>query len=113
MSALVTPARELKVYRISGPGTGRSMWYDMDGKFSPILPELEAVPMDIDPFRLHLQNDWLSAVDQPDLLEKWFPGLLPQLTALGFITREFIATEWHQLPNEIVFNSETAVEVTQ
>lgn len=112
MSTLAVPARELKVYRISGPKDGRSMWYDPDGKFDPIIPELEAVPMELDPFRLHLQGKWLSAVDQPNLLETWFPGLIPKLTNLGFLTREFIATEWHQLPNEIVFNLNTAKEIT-
>ena len=105
----------LEVYRISAPGDGRSMWYDRDGIFRPILPEVEVVPLEIDPFRLDLaeRGTWLSGVKDHALLEAWFPGLVPKLTALGFVTRKFIVKHWHELPNEIVFDTGTALEVTE
>lgn len=101
------------IYRISLPNDGRSIWYDREGFFAPLTPEVAAVPMENDPFRVHLAGDWLSAVSDPELLKLWFPDTLQQLLDLGFVQQSFIAKHWHELPNEIVFDRTTAVEIMQ
>lgn len=101
----------LTVYRISAAGDARSMWYDRDGTFNPIVPEVEAVPMPVDAMRLDKGPNWLSSVDDPALLELWFPGLQNRLAAMGFVTRKFVAQHFIRLPNEIVFDLSTATEV--
>lgn len=100
------------VYRMSMPGDGRSMWYSRDGVFDPIIPEVESLPMPIDSFRQDLGGIWLSSVDDPTLLDLWFPGIVGQLESLGFVTRTYVARHWHQLPHEIVFDLSTASEVS-
>lgn len=104
--------RTLEVHRISAADSSRSMWYQRDGTFDPIVPEVEVVPMPIEMLRLDLGRDWLSGVSDPELLEVWFPGLQPKLQTMGFITRKFIVQHWVELPNEIVFDLSTATEVT-
>lgn len=88
------------------------MWYDRDGLFAPITPEIAQVPMGIDPFRLDLGANWLSAVDDPELLKLWFPETLQQLLDIGFTQRIYVAQHWRELENEIVFDSNTATEIT-
>lgn len=103
------------VHRLSGPGDSRSMWYDRDGNFSPIIPEVETLPMPYDPQRPALDQNgvWLSSVDDPASLELWFPGLIDRLKAVGFVQRTFEVQHWVDLPNEVVFRLDTAREVTK
>ena len=102
------------IYRISMPNNGRSMWYDRNGVFAPITPEVAVVPMEIDPFRIDLntRGDWLSAVSDPSLLKVWFPDTLELLLKMGFVQQTFVVRHWHELPNEIVFDRNTAIEIT-
>ena len=81
------------VHRVALPGDGRSMWYDREGKFSPINETLESFPMPWDEQREVLDREgiWLSSVDDPTLLETWFPeGLLDDLKKMGFVERKFL-----------------------
>lgn len=102
------------VHRIAIPGDGRSMWYDREGRFSPVNETLESFPMPWDEQREVLDREgiWLSSVDDPGLLETWFPdGLLDDLRKMGFVERKFEVQHWVELPNEIVFRLDTAKEV--
>jgi len=103
------------VHRIAMPGDGRSMWYDRDGFFCPVVPEVERFPMPLDQQRIALDvnGTWLSSVDDPNALALWFPdGLVDRLKALGFVQRVFEVQHWVDLPNETVFRLDTAREVT-
>ena len=102
------------VHRIALPGDGRSMWYDREGRFSPVAEALESFPMPWDEQREVLDREgiWLSSVSDPGLLELWFPdGLLEDLRKMGFVERKFEVQHWVELPNEIVFRLDTAKEV--
>lgn len=102
------------VYRVAMPSRGRSMWYDLEGNFSPINDTLEKMPMPYEHER-HMLGDkgtWLSSVDDASLLETWFPdGLLDELKRIGFVLHTYEIQEWVEYPNEYVFNIETAREI--
>lgn len=103
------------VHRLALPRDGRSMWYDREGHFSPIVPEIEVFPMPRDEQRISLDREgvWLSSVDDPNALELWFPdGLVDRLKAMGFVERKFEVQHWVELPNEIVFRLDTAREIS-
>lgn len=103
--------RPLTVYRISMARDGRSMWYDRDATFDPIEETFAAIPMPPDARKFLAEQhggEWLSSVDDPSLLKLWFPNQGGLFKALGFVAQEFHVTEYATLPNEVVFNRETA-----
>lgn len=102
------------VHRIALPSGGRSMWYDMEGNFSPINKTLEMMPMPFETDRHQLGESgvWLSSVEDINLLETWFPdGLLDELKRIGFVLHKYEIRQWVEKPNELVFNIETAREI--
>lgn len=102
----------LTVYRISMAKDGRSMWYDRDGSFDPVEQAFADIPMPPDARRMLADlhgGEWLSSVSDIDLFKVWFPNKGQIFTKMGFIAQEFQVQEYATLPNEVVFNRDTAV----
>lgn len=100
------------VHRISLPDSGRSMWYDLDKRFSPLNETLARIPMPWESDRAQLEGTWLSSVDDPALLDLWFPEeLMNELKAMGFVQYKYLVKHWVELPNEIVFDIDTAIRL--
>ena len=103
------------LHRLTLPGEGRSMWFDRDGTFSPILPEVAELPMPFEDLRVELNREgyWVSSVDDLSLMDYWFPdGLLDKLKSIGFVERSYLAKDWVEKGKEVVFRLDTAKEVT-
>lgn len=106
---LIVEKQNLIVYRISRRGDGRSMWYDRDGSFDPLEEVFANTPMPEDARKNLINGDWLSSVDDLELLKLWFPNLGKTFEKLNFVAQKFTVKEWVKFPNEIVFNRETAL----
>ena len=110
--ALEVHRKPLTVYRLSMRLDGRSMWYDRAARFDPVDQVFADIPMPLDARQaLHRERggEWLSSTENLSLLRLWFPNMGGVLKKMGFVAHEVQVQEYAHLPNEVVFNRDTAV----